>query len=315
MHKSSKFLTVFIVIFEILSVRESKAQFLNRVFSKRPDLVALERKKYLAGIKKVWLPGGTFQMGSPDTESGRGSDETQHWVKVKPFVLADTRLTRKQWKLIMGRNPSMARTFHDWDECPNCPVTYVSWNDTQDLIERLSENEICTRLPTEAEQEYYMRLGYHGNKRIQTTMRPFGDDSELLKSYAWFHDSSKQKIQPVGTTAVKVNTYGIQDALGNTWEWSQDVYEENYPEASDPNHPLEDPQGPKAYPGAERVLRSCNWYDDAQNCRSAQRQRYWPDLPLGAAGIRLAFCQSWTDQQLKSLAQLLFPFPRIHRNH
>lgn len=36
----------------------------------------------------ILITGGTFQMGSPDTENWRGDDETQHTVTVSDFYMA-----------------------------------------------------------------------------------------------------------------------------------------------------------------------------------------------------------------------------------
>ena len=60
----------------------------------------------ITGIKFLYIPGGTFVMGSPTTEEGRQQfAETQHPVTVGNFWLAETELTQAQWKAVMGRNP------------------------------------------------------------------------------------------------------------------------------------------------------------------------------------------------------------------
>lgn len=51
-----------------------------------------------------WCPAGSFMMGSPLKEHGRGIDEIQHKVTLtKGFWILETEVTQKQWKAIMGR--------------------------------------------------------------------------------------------------------------------------------------------------------------------------------------------------------------------
>ena len=55
---------------------------------------------------------------------------------------------------------------------------------------------------------------------------------------------------------------------GNLWEWTWDWW--GYYTAS----PATDPRGPTS--GSTRVIRGGDWYDDAGDCRSAQRSLYYP---------------------------------------
>ena len=55
-----------------------------------------------------YIPSGTFTMGSPSGEVGRGTDETQHSVTIsRSFFMAQTEVTQDQWKALSGGvNPS-----------------------------------------------------------------------------------------------------------------------------------------------------------------------------------------------------------------
>jgi hypothetical protein len=54
----------------------------------------------------VLIPAGTFMMGSPTTELGRGSDETQHMVRIsKAFYLGKYEVTQKEYYDLMGSWP------------------------------------------------------------------------------------------------------------------------------------------------------------------------------------------------------------------
>lgn len=54
----------------------------------------------------ILITGGTFQMGSPDTENWRSDDETQHTVTVSDFYMAPYEVTQAEYEEIVGSNPS-----------------------------------------------------------------------------------------------------------------------------------------------------------------------------------------------------------------
>src|SRR5476651_2597563 len=73
------------------------------------------------GMKFVWIPPGTFMMGSPKEEKERGASETQHNVTLtKGFYMGVYAVTQEQWKEVIGDNPSKFK-----DE-KNLPVENVS---------------------------------------------------------------------------------------------------------------------------------------------------------------------------------------------
>ena len=108
----------------------------------------------VSGIKLLYVPGGSFVMGSPVTDEGRQQfAEKQHEVNVSAFWLAETEVTQAQWKSVMDRNPA---NFKGDDR----PVENVSWHDVQEFIKNLNSlTGIQFRLPTEAEWEYAARAG------------------------------------------------------------------------------------------------------------------------------------------------------------
>ena len=58
-------------------------------------------------IRMCWILPGTCLMGSPNDESGRCSDETQHPVTIsKGFWMAKFPKTQGQWYAVMGTRPS-----------------------------------------------------------------------------------------------------------------------------------------------------------------------------------------------------------------
>ena len=123
------------------------------------------------GMELVLIPAGTFQMGSPTSETGRSSNEGPvHQVTIgQGFYLGKHEVTQAQWRAVMGTNPSY------FSNCGTCPVEQVSWDDVQRFIEALNRKEGVTtyRLPSEAEWEYAARAG-------TTTTYSFGNDANRL---------------------------------------------------------------------------------------------------------------------------------------
>ena len=97
-------------------------------------------------LDMVQIPGGTFMMGSPESEEGRDDDEAQQQVTVDDFYIGKYEVTQEQWQAIMGNNPASFKKGGKY------PVEKVSWNDCQEFCEKLSEKTGLTfTLPTEAQ--------------------------------------------------------------------------------------------------------------------------------------------------------------------
>jgi formylglycine-generating enzyme required for sulfatase activity len=231
------------------------------------------------GMKFVLIPSGTFTMGSPSSENGRGNDETQHRVRLtKAFYLQTTEVTQGQWYAVMGTRPWSGMEYVR-DRCSDCAASYISWDDAQRFIKKLNEKEGTNkyRLPTEAEWEYACRAG-------STTMFCFGNSESILGEYAWyiynvFFDSREK--YPHTIAQKKPNTWGLYDMHGNLDEWCQGWYEKNYPTGD-----ITDPTGPSS--GTSRVLRGGSWRNPARFCRSASRGGVNPDVRNSRFGFRLA---------------------------
>src|SRR5438105_3974397 len=88
------------------------------------------------GIKFVRIPPGSFMMGSPKEEEGRGPDETQHKVTLtKGFYMGAYLVTQEQWQAVMGNNPSF------YDEGGKLPVERVSWEACQEFLQKMGKKE------------------------------------------------------------------------------------------------------------------------------------------------------------------------------
>ena len=227
------------------------------------------------GMTFKLIKAGTFMMGSPSNESGRGSDEKQHNVTLtKGFYMQTTEITQGQWEAIMGTNPS------NFSSCGvNCPVEKISWNDVQDFIEKLNTKEGTTkyRLPTEAEWEYSARAGSQtafangGIQEINCELDP------NLNAMGWYCGNANGKTHPVAQK--QANNWGLYDMHGNVNEWCQDWYD-TYPSSD-----VVDPVGSSS--GSIRVIRGGGWGSGAQYCRSANRLSSSPGNRSSSLGARL----------------------------
>ncbi len=169
------------------------------------------------------------------------------------------------------------------------PVSNVSWRDAEAFCAWLSEEDdrYTFRLPTEAEWEYAARGG-------TTTLWPEGDDPESLARHGNVADATAKRKHAGWTTISSddgylytapvgryvANGFGLQDMLGNVWEWCSDGYASGYYGDS----PGSDPQGS---PGASyRVIRGGSWGDDPQACRAAVRLCNSPEFRSNDLGFR-----------------------------
>jgi formylglycine-generating enzyme required for sulfatase activity len=215
----------------------------------------------------VFVEGGCFQMG--DTFGDGYKDETPaHVVCVDGFWMGKYEVTQGQWEKVFHYNPSF------YPRGDNYPVEQVTWNDTQEFSQKLSQsNRKQFRLPTEAEWEYAARSGGKREKWAGTS-----DESQLTE-YAWDSDNAGNSPQPVGQK--KSNGLGLYDMSGNVWEWCQDSYDGNYYSDS----PRNDPKGPLR--GRDKVARGGSWIVGPWYCRTTYREWVDPSDRYYYFGFRL----------------------------
>lgn len=233
-----------------------------------------------------WMPPGSFQMGSPESEEGRypGEEDPRHAVRLtRGFWLGETPCTQAQWEAVMGENPSE-------NKGDTLPVENVSWTMSQEFCEGLNSRiknggfldpEAVFRLPTEAEWEYACR-GEAGKDSAfsdgSACTEPTGLDPALDR-LGWFSENSEEKTHPVA--GKEPNERGLYDMHGNVWEWCLDGWRK-YEDKEQ-----KDPVGPQEK-GALRVLRGGSAWSNARNCRSACRDQFDPGFRNGDWGFRLA---------------------------
>jgi len=283
------------VVFSADAVRPSRAHRIEPL--RIPDSeasVESEMKPYVeiieqtdATIEMVPIRGGTFLMGSPDSELDRRDDEgPQHQVEVAPFWMGKHEITWDAYEVwgdeldILRRkvikSPASPRDeVADAVTRPTEPYTDMSFGMgkgqhpaicmTQHAA-RMYCRWLCAktgrfyRLPTEAEWEYACRAGTN-------SAYYFGDGVSGLGEYAWYVDNSDEEYHKVGLK--KPNAWGLFDMHGNVAEWVLDQYIPSFFSSHSGGkaiNPLAIPT--KLFP---RVVRGGGWDDDAVMLRSAVR--------------------------------------------
>jgi formylglycine-generating enzyme required for sulfatase activity len=266
----------------------------------------------------VLISAGSFSMGSPSTETSKGSDETLHQVTItKNFYIGKYQVTQELYLAVMGENPSTFKTSPASGEVQaKRPVEQVSWYAALVFCNKLSDLEELTpaytinnstdtaawgtvpatdtnatwdaavintgangyRLPTEAEWEYACRAESQSAWNLGTAW------SAAWGWYGFYEEGNAEgKTHQVG---IKLpNNWGLYDMHGNVFEWCWDWYNFGYytvPGAET------DPLGPDT--GTSRISRGGNWQSRSpyDNLRSAFRNQNSPGQKGPTLGFRLA---------------------------
>ncbi len=268
------------------------------------------------GMRFVWLPGGTFMMGSDkDDYMAFSYEKPAHPVTVSGLWVAKTPVTNRVYgDLLESAELSEPKYWRDRrSNQPEQPVVGVNWYEAVRFCNALSaaeELEPCYqldgdretptvmwhreadgyRLPTEAEWEYACRAG-------TATRWWYGNNKYQLIDYAWYGKNSDGVLKPVA--GKPQNPWGLYDMHGNVSEWCWDRFAE-YPHLA-PSTPLLDPAGPSEAEALRtntgnaeintttvesRTLRGGAFSDWALLLRSAFRNGISPEYRNRGSGFR-----------------------------
>jgi formylglycine-generating enzyme required for sulfatase activity len=247
------------------------------------------------GLKYVWIPPGSFEMGCSTGDNECFEEEKPaHQVTItKGFWLGQTPVTAGAYKRFasetgraMPPEPKLGNNALNpgWGN-EQMPIVNVTWDESEAYCQWAGG-----RLPTEAQWEYAARAG-SGQARYGPLddVAWYVDNSgrERIDSARWSQDSSHygdrlaangNTIHPVGLK--RPNDWRLYDTLGNFWEWVDDWYDQKYYQ----NSPAVDPAGPAG--GEFRVRRGGSWLNFPWLVRVSVRLRYDPGYLLVNYGCR-----------------------------
>jgi formylglycine-generating enzyme required for sulfatase activity len=222
-------------------------------------------------LEMVAIPRGQFLMGSPASETRRGSnDKPQHTVKIQPFFMGKFPVTQAQWRVVAAWDKVNIDLNSDPSSFTgnNRPVETVSWDDAVEFCARLSRktNRIY-RLPSEAEWEYACRAGTTTPFCFGKTITPELANYDCNSTYgAGSKGECREQTTDVGI--FPANLFGLYDLHGNIYEWCQDEWHNHYNGAPDDGSAWVSDNDNQI-----RVLRGGSWQCTPWGCRSAYR--FW----------------------------------------
>jgi formylglycine-generating enzyme required for sulfatase activity len=261
----------------------------------RPEAMRRYTERLQGGevtFEMVPIPGGSFLMGSPETQEGRQSDEGPvHEVQVEPFWMGKCEVTWQEFELWASTSGLGAGTSRESADVharladavtrPSKPFADISFGMGKDGCPAICMTQLAARcyckwlsaktgryyrLPTEAEWEYACRAG-------TTTAYSFGDDVEQLDTHGWYFDNGEDRYHPVATR--KPNPWGLYDMHGNVAEWvldhhSAEAYRHHATRSSVRPYVSTEAATP-------HVVRGGSWDSDPEQLRSAARDHARPE--------------------------------------
>lgn len=263
----------------------------------------------------VSIPAGSFAFGSPQDEAGHQEDEApQRTLEMPSFAISRFEITIGEYRRFVadtGHTPEFgcitmqesgawsydpegsweAPGFEQDDEHP---VTCITWNDAVAYTAWLSSLDPGNsyRLPSETEWEYAARAGaatrhWWGGEEGEFCAYTNGVDASARAVYPGWElagdcDDGFVYTAPVGHYA-RPNSFGVEDMVGNVWEWVADCYTATHADNPGDGTPLD------LDPCEKRVMRGGAWGDYGSfYLRTAYRGAWDGSQAFANIGFRVA---------------------------
>lgn len=242
-----------------------------------------ERTWEVDGAAMVYVPAGTFLMGSTgDNELADNDEYPQHEVYLDGYWIDRYEVTNQQYAACVEAgvcNPpleegSFTRESYFTDPAfANYPVIYITWSDANRYCEWAGK-----QLPTEAQWEKAAR---------GTDSREYPWGEEPIDENRANYGGNVGDTTEVGSYSPQGDSpFGCADMAGNVLEWVKDWYVVGYHTYLDQ---VENPTGARISKIGAKVARGGSWIYPARRARSALRVDRLPELQEGNIGFRCAF--------------------------
>lgn len=225
------------------------------------------------GPAMVWIPAGTFEMGSPG--SSRNADERpRHKVSAARFAMSKYEITFAEYeRFAAGAGRKIPDNLYLDKETH--PVIFVTWDDAFYYAKWLSEQTGKKyHLPSEAEWEYAAGAA-------KTSPFWWGFEEEPERAHCFGCGTGFDPRKPTKVGSFKPNPFGLFDMTGNVAEWVRDCWHDTYTGAPSDTSVWEG--GDCAY----RVARGGAYSSPPQSIRHAKRDRYKSDQAYDHIGYRV----------------------------
>lgn len=222
------------------------------------------------GIVMVFVPPGPFWMGN---DSKVVSEGPRHRVDLSGYWLGKTEVTFDQFDEFCRRTGRPLPSDQGWGRGAR-PVIHVNRQDAVDYCDWLArQTGLPFRLPSEAEWE-------KGARGDTDRKFPWGS-GPVTPARANYWEAGIKRTLAVGALPAGASPYGLEDMIGNVWEWCRDQYGKFYYRES----PAADPPGPAG--NSRGVLRGGCCYTLKANLRITNRRDYAMVLSHHTIGFRL----------------------------
>ena len=258
-------------------------------------------------FEMIPIPAGSFLLGSPAAEAGRGKDEGPTVrVKVPAFWMGKCEVTWAEYHQYMNlyeASKSLGDLRGDPQRLETLSATRKYLDNESVEVDGVTSptplyDPSFTYYPGEEPDQPAVTMTQYAAKQYTkwlsgitgaeyrlpteaeweyaaragtTTAYSFGDDPKQLGEYAWYEENSDEETHPVAKK--KPNAWGLFDMHGNAAEWVLDQYIKNH--YRELGTEQVDTQQAVAWPSKlfPRTIRGGCWFDDPAQCRSAARHK------------------------------------------